>query len=261
VNGGYTALIQALAAECTGRGGRIYHSHVVKEVKWSQGKVQVRTANKETFTASQIVVTVPLGVLGDEDGEGSISFKPVLEEQMKAAKNMGFGDVIKVVLQLREDFRKSAAVKKHLGKNLNKLGFLLTDAPIPTWWTQYPDKSNLLTGWLAGPTAANLRHADNEVLLQMAIDSLSYIFQMTHNEVMSEIVNSHVMNWTKEPFTRGAYAYKTIHTTSAVKVLAAPIEDTIFFAGEALYEGSEMGTVEAALKNALEVAGKVITGR
>jgi monoamine oxidase len=33
-----------------------------------------------------------------------------------------------------------------------------------------------------------------------------------------------------------------------------PVEETLFFAGEALYEGSEIGTVEAALVTGLAAA-------
>jgi len=37
-------------------------------------------------------------------------------------------------------------------------------------------------------------------------------------------------------------------------VLLTPEENTIFFAGEGLYDGPEMGTVEAALVSGKEVA-------
>jgi monoamine oxidase len=40
-------------------------------------------------------------------------------------------------------------------------------------------------------------------------------------------------------------------------ILCDPVEDTIFFAGEALYDGSEMGTVEAALVSGKRVAKEI----
>jgi monoamine oxidase len=42
------------------------------------------------------------------------------------------------------------------------------------------------------------------------------------------------------------------------KKLKAPLKNTIFFAGEALYEGPEIGTVEAALVTGRETAYQVI---
>ncbi|MCW3126149.1 MAG: puo 1 [Bacteroidetes bacterium] len=257
IDGGYSVLIDAIAKECFIRKVDIQTSAVVKEIKWSAGKVKVKTADKKTYTAGQVVITVPLGILADEESEAGIVFKPALQDQVDAVRNMGFGHVVKIALELRETFWQSDGVKKHLGRKPDKLGFLFTDAPIPTWWTQHPVKSNLLTGWLAGPPAAQLKHADDETLLQMAVSSLGYIFQMTHTEIKAEITGSHIFNWTNDPFTLGAYAYKTLHTTEAIKILEMPVEHTIFFAGEALYPGTEMGTVEAAIKNAMTVSSMI----
>jgi monoamine oxidase len=43
-------------------------------------------------------------------------------------------------------------------------------------------------------------------------------------------------------------------------VLRKPNGDAIFFAGEALYAGPDMGTVEAALVSGQEAAQSIITG-
>jgi len=63
---------------------------------------------------------------------------------------------------------------------------------------------------------------------------------------------------TAEPFTRGSYAFDTIAAPAARKVLNTPVDDTLFFAGEYLYEGAIMGTVEAALTSGGEVAEKIL---
>ena len=44
----------------------------------------------------------------------------------------------------------------------------------------------------------------------------------------------------------------------ARKILNLPVQETIFFAGEALYDGEVPGTVEAALVSGREAAEKVI---
>jgi monoamine oxidase len=43
-------------------------------------------------------------------------------------------------------------------------------------------------------------------------------------------------------------------------VLSEPNADAIFFSGEALYAGPDMGTVEAALASGLETAQTILTG-
>ena len=45
----------------------------------------------------------------------------------------------------------------------------------------------------------------------------------------------------------------------AIQQLSQSIEDTIYFAGEAYYDGSEMGTVEAALVSGDEKANLVLS--
>ena len=92
----------------------------------------------------------------------------------------------------------------------------------------------------------------------MALQSLATILKTNESYLKEKLVWSKVCNWTAEPYTRGSYSYSTLHTNAARKILAAPIEQTLFFAGEGLYEGTEMGTVEAALTTGCKVAEQII---
>ena len=63
-----------------------------------------------------------------------------------------------------------------------------------------------------------------------------------------------MLHWTADPLTRGAYSYATLGTPQGLAVLKRGIARTVFFAGEALYEGPFSGTVEAALDSGRETA-------
>ncbi len=76
-------------------------------------------------------------------------------------------------------------------------------------------------------------------------------------ELKEKITGSQVINWVTDPFSRGAYSYGTVKGTDAIKFLSKPVESTIFFAGEAFYDGTLMGTVEAALDSGLKTAKKI----
>ncbi len=52
----------------------------------------------------------------------------------------------------------------------------------------------------------------------------------------------------------GGYSYHTPESENALKLLNTPIQDTIFFSGEALYKGDHPGTVEAAIVSAQQSA-------
>jgi monoamine oxidase len=87
--------------------------------------------------------------------------------------------------------------------------------------------------------------------------SLSSIFKMDITELKTELIAWKIINWAADPFAKGAYSFPTLSTATAKKVLNVPVEQTLFFAGEALYEGDAPGTVEAALVTGMDVAAKI----
>ena len=56
----------------------------------------------------------------------------------------------------------------------------------------------------------------------------------------------------------GGYSYSLPASEQAKKVLATPVENTLFFAGEALYAGDAPGTVEAAFITGQEAAVAIL---
>ena len=62
-------------------------------------------------------------------------------------------------------------------------------------------------------------------------------------------------DWLSDPFSRGAYSYVTVGGQNARGELAAPLNDTLFFAGEAT--DSEGGTVTGALHSGTRAAREV----
>lgn len=144
-----------------------------------------------------------------------------------------------------------------LGRGLSWARFLLSSATIPTWWTQLPIHDNTLTGRLGGRAACTHAGMDNAQLLELAITSLSQIFSKKPEVVRALLAESYVYNWSKDPFTLGSYAYATVGYQQAQAILKEPIAGRVFFAGEYMYSGTEMGTVEAALWNGRETSKKL----
>ena len=67
-----------------------------------------------------------------------------------------------------------------------------------------------------------------------------------------------VANWSREPFTRGAYTYDRSPRGPALRErLAQPEDHLLFFAGEAT-EWRHYGTVHGALESGRRVAGLVL---
>lgn len=68
------------------------------EQQQQQQQIKVQLASGEVLPASLVLVTVPLGVLQ----QGGVEFVPALPDwKAAAAKKLGFGDLNKVVMQVR----------------------------------------------------------------------------------------------------------------------------------------------------------------
>jgi monoamine oxidase len=178
-----------------------------------------------------------------------IEFEPALNDYLNAAKTIGFGTVIKVILEFDEAFWQEE--KKNAG-------FILTNEKIPTWWTQLPNENAILTGWLGGTKAASLKNATDEDLLEAALTSLVSAFNKPADVLKNKLLAYKINNWANFPNVFGGYSYETIKSKAAKNLLNQPVEQTIFFAGEALYNGIHVGTVEAALVSGKETALKII---
>ncbi|GGF26803.1 flavin monoamine oxidase family protein [Hymenobacter cavernae] len=255
--GGYGGMVALLARQLREAGGHVELGTIVQEVHWQPGQVTVHCDQNRHYEARQIVLTVPLGVLqATADEPGYIRFVPELPAQRAAAAAMGFGAIIKILLEFDEVLWEHASA--NLGQPTPNLGFLFSDAPIPTWWAQLPDPRPLLTGWLGGPTATRLRDAPDETIINQALESLAYIFATTPDFLRTKLHGWRVANWAADPFARGAYTYSTVATATARPVLLQPVEQTLFFAGEALYAGPAFGTVEAALESGANAAQSLL---
>lgn len=259
VDGGYCSMINYLANECKGNSGQIFLNAIVKEINWTNGIVKAITEDGTTYEAEQLLVAMPLGVLKAKEGNsGAITFNPPIAEHSKAIQQMGFGSVIKLLFEFDSPFWLDDKTQKIAGKNVDKMGYLFSDEEISTWWTQVPDHSTVLTGWIGGLAAADKMNTPDTEVLEQGLHSLANIFKINFEELKGKLIAYRIMNWTADPFTLGSYAYDTVEAPEARKVLNTPVADTLFFAGEYLYDGTAMGTVEAALTSGLEVAKRIL---
>ncbi|WP_207429651.1 NAD(P)/FAD-dependent oxidoreductase [Pedobacter sp. SYSU D00535] len=251
VVGGYGRMIDFLEKECLAHNCLIFLSKVVSHFNWSEGFVEAITTDGERYAGVKAIVTLPVGVLQIKDGSlGFVNFTPPLPRRMGAVRAMGFGSVLKVVLSFKEAF--------WLNSKQPAPGFIFSEEVIPTWWTQFPDTAPMLTGWLAGPKTDELVSNTEEELLNLALESVARLFGLQKAAVEQMLVKGVVKHWGQNPFSRGAYGYETVDGAHAPGQLSRPVEDTLYFAGEATYEGPFAGTVEAALVSGIQVAQKVL---
>jgi monoamine oxidase len=247
---GYASVIEWLA---TGLPSESLHLQTaVREIRWKQYRVEVLADTPDgerIFSAIRLIVTVPIGVLKASSGApGAIQFIPAPSEKEAALEHLEVGHVTKLLIYFKERFWESSG----------RFAFVISfDEGIPTWWTQEPLASNILTGWAGGPAGEKLIDLSPEELLDRAIESLSRIFAKSASWLHACVDKFYYHNWSSDPFCRGAYSYPKVGGLRAGQSLAEPINDTIFFAGEATDSQGAYGTVHAALNSGRSSARKI----
>ena len=237
---GYGQLIDHLYNCCKLKNSTFHFNSIVEKIIYKKS-VEVHTTDKKKFEADKLIITVSAGVLQS----GSIQFEPALKEHGIAIQGLGFGGVIKFLFEFKTKFWE---------KNEDDIGFILSDEIIPTWWTQLPSDNNLLTGWMGGPKASEHLYQSDSDLFQTALLSLSSIFKITPAILKEQLSNYKIINWLNNPFTKGGYTYNTLHSKQSIEILNNPIDDKIFFAGEAVSKSKSQGTVESALQSGYDTA-------
>lgn len=242
---GYGSLISYMEKECVRKGCALLTNQLVKQIDWERGELSVQTERGDHYRANKAIITIPIPVLRQAAGAASINFTPPLDTYVKAANDVGTGPVVKVVILFRKRFWEK------------DMGFVFSEEIFPTWWTQLPDKTPLLTGWVGGPTAERLGRHSEEDIFEKALQSLASIFEKPVDELKTAIVESYVFNWVNDVYSQCAYSYDMPETPAARQLLCTPVGNTLFFAGEALYNGESPGTVEAALASGKDAAKKL----
>jgi monoamine oxidase len=273
---GYDALMEFLAAQCRAAGGEIALGTPVRGVDWRRGSVRVETgtgasgtgvgtaaADARELRARQVLITVPLGVLL-ADG---IVFTPAPAQILAHAQRLAMGDVVRVVLVFRERFwrdRRAPSIPEDVRRKLDDLSFLFTPAEVPpTWWTPNPVPTPVLTAWIGGPKATELRRTiaasgDPLTLPRRCLATLARIFELSFAELQSLLVDWHEHDWSADPYSCGAYSYVPAGALDVPAKLAAPVEETLYFAGEHTDLTGHWGTVHAALGTGVRAAEQML---
>ena len=232
---GYSQLPAYLA-----EGLDIRFGEVVERISYSEGGVSVFT-KKNTYTADRAVVTLPLGVLK----KGDIAFEPALpEDKRDAISKIEVGLLNKLYLRFPKVFwRRSESI-----------GYL--SDPLGRWpgWINFHAYTNepVLLALNGGSFAHEVEGWTDE---KTVADSLR-VLKTIYGEATLEPTNYQLTRWASDPFAYGSYSYPTVGQGDARAVLAKPLQNVLFFAGEATSEEYPW-TVHGAYLSGLREAERI----
>lgn len=263
---GYGALVNHLRASADRRRLTILTSTPATQIQWSRGRVAVlagnpsRRASLERFSAKALLTTLPLGTLCLQDGEtGAVEFTPALPQVRRAMTHLRSGAVIKCLLTFREPFWEDLPRAARQRELLQGASFFHDPAsPFPTFWTSRPLGSPTMTAWAGGPPALTLSNLAEREIINAALASLARLIGTRTRKVKGLLAHAATHNWVTDPYARGAYSYEALGGSRARRVLATPIEGTLYFAGEAADTSGQASTVAGALASGNRAADQII---
>jgi monoamine oxidase len=254
---GYGALVARLAERVENGACDLRLSTPVRAIRWRRGRVTIVTRAGEVFRARSAVITLPLGVLQAPAGaSGEVTFDPDITAKRAALARIAVGTVVRVVLAFREPFWESL---ERSGRPLSRLSFLHSDDDwFRTWWTRMPARSAILTGWSAAGRAERLCGENASSIVEKALSSLSDALGVERSMLSSLFDQAYFHDWQADPFSRGAYSYVLAGGAEAPRDLGAPLEETLFLAGEATDTSGHNGTVHGAIASGKRAARDVV---
>ncbi|HTE45185.1 MAG TPA: NAD(P)/FAD-dependent oxidoreductase [Gemmatimonadaceae bacterium] len=261
---GYGPLIDSLADTLR---ARIQLGAVVSAVRWRRNHVEVDYRDhagvaEGSIKARGLVVTVPVGVLEAAPGiVGAITFDPPLPIISRAVGQLAMGAVVKLILQFDAPFWRDERFGERLGSSaLDEMSFVQSRARLPfsTWWTTYPVRGPNLVAWSGGPDAQALSRRSIAELETAAVTSLASIFALKASTIRDRLRATFYHDWVNDPFARGAYSYPRVGGHRACVRLARPVQDTIWFAGEAADREGRTGTVHGAIASGWRAADEIL---
>ena len=263
---GYQDLLDIFCGELSRQGIQIQTEIVVKSVRWSQGRAAIearRIGESQKVEAERVLLTIPLGVMkAPSDDEGAVRFDPALPRmKLDALTKLEMGKVIRVTLRFKHRFWDTIAAPGKDRKTLSDMGFLFSDDEwLPTWWTTMPRKLPIITGWAPFRCAERLSSRSESFVVERCLQTLSKFLNVTIEQITSLFETAYFHDWQNDPFSRGAYSYGAVGSDGAQEALARPVENTLFFAGEATDTTGHNGTVHGALASGRRAAKEILHG-
>ena len=255
---GYDGIVRTLARRARSAGAVVNLRSPVAEIRWRRGSVLALGTRGRFWRARRVILTVPIGVLAASPAApGAIRFQPEVDSIRAAVSCLGTAHVARVTMRFRSRFWEEEEIRRMSPGDDQPLAFLHTaGGSFHAWWTAAPAEVASLTAWAGGPSVAGWP-MDPDALASRALADLSRVLRVPRRRLRSLLVDAWSHDWSADPFSRGAYTYVRVGGTGAREDLARPVENTLFFAGEAA-DPERSGTVAGALDAGERAAARLL---
>lgn len=260
---GYEDLLQVFRSRLQSGQVSVVTGTAINGITWTRSGATISTEGGAfSYKAKQVVVSVPLSILKIPVGEkGAIEFNPALPPEKSAALNkLEMGQIIRLVLRFGDRFWDSIAPPSAHGRTLSDMDFLFSDDEwFPTWWTTLPAHEPVITGWAPFRCAERLSGKERFFVVDRGLKTLSRLLAVSLPSLEERLEGAYLHDWQCDPFSRGAYSYGRVGADGAQENLAKPVDETLFFAGEATASPGSNGTVHGAMASGYRAAREILS--
>lgn len=213
----------------------------LERIDWSGKDVSVET-NRGTMHARTVLTTVSTGILTS----GEIEFTPGLPaSKMEAVLGLPTGTENKICLYFDKDVYGPDGRKFYNTWNDNGEGAGFEASVMG---------QNTAIVFIGGRHAIWLEKQGQQAGHDYALDRVAEVFG---NDIRKHVSRSIVTAWTTDPWTRGSYSCALPGQAHQRNELARPLDDRLFFAGEATTVGDQAcchGAFRSGIRAAREIA-------
>ena len=195
------------------------------------------------MSADAVIVTLPSNLIAEQEG----LFLPALPEKTAAAAGLPLGLADKLFLALAdaEQFEKDS-------RAFGDAGHAATAA-----YQFRPFGRPLIEAYFGGALAAELETAGEAAFFDFAVAELVGLFG---GDFSRRVMPLRLHRWGSDPLSRGSYSYALPGKADCRAALAAPVDDRLFFAGEAC-SPNDYSTAHGAFLTGVAAAEQAIAAR
>jgi monoamine oxidase len=214
----------------------------VTGIDWSGSRVAVDTADG-AIAADIAIVTVPTNLIAEE----GIIFRPALplKVEQAAALPLGLADKLFLSLEHAEEFQQDSRL------------FGRTDRTATGAYHVRPFGRSQIEAYFAGSLARDLEAEGEAAFIDFALGELTALLG---GDFARRISPLRVHRWGADRWSRGSYSSALPGKSGYRGLLAAPVEDRLFFAGEAC-SPEHFSTAHGAYLSGVDAANKIIAAR
>ncbi len=208
---GYGALFAAL-----GSTANVQLNCAVKLIDHSGARIRLQTS-QGVIEARAVILSVPTNLLA----RGEVRFSPALPDKIHAAACLPLGVADKIFLHV--DNAEEFPVDGRLMGATNRTA--------KGSYHLRPFGRPVIEGYFGGQYARELEHAGQAAFAAAAVDEIVDALGSAMRKRLSFVTSS---AWANDGFAGGSYSHALPGYADQRAVLAAPVDERIFFAGEAV---------------------------